>query len=282
MLIDSARPATKAVRVPTPETPWYRTRAGLLLGRVAVGVFLVLLWWLADALDVLPDTLLPSPLSVANAFVTLTTEPDFWFAMLQTVSNALIALALALVVGIPIGLVLGLLPKAERATRFLLDLGRSFPVIALLPVMILLLGVSSQMEILVIFLAVLWPVLLQTIYGSRRLDPVVRDTARVYRFTLPIRFLKVLLPAASPFIMTGIRVAGSLSILVAMAVELLAWTPGLGSDMGRALVDERPEIALGYFFWAGVLGIALNALLQFLEDKILVWNARADQGATNA
>ena len=277
MSILSAPPATKAVRVAAPGTPWYRRRLGLLSARIAVGIVLVLLWWLADALDLLPDTLLPSPLAVLLAFFELVGEGEFWIAFLTTLGNGMAALGLAIVVGVPLGLLLGLLPPVERATRFLLDLGRSFPVIALLPVMILLLGASGQMEILVVFLGVLWPVLLQTIYGSRRLDPVVRDTTRAYRFSLRIRFLKVLLPAAAPFTMTGIRVAGSVSILVAMAVELLAWTPGLGSELGHAQIDERPDFTLAYLFWAGFLGIAINYLFQIVEDRLLVWNARGDQ-----
>jgi len=278
MAILSAPPATRAVPVPGPDTPWYRRRLGLLVGRLVVGVAIVLVWWLAAALDWLPDTLLPSPLAVLLAFVALIGEGAFWLSFLRTLGNGMAALGLAIVVGIPLGLVLGLLPPVERATRFLLDLGRSFPVIALLPVMILLLGANGQMEIVVVFLGVLWPVLLQTIYGSRRLDPVVRDTTRAYRFTLWIRFAKVLLPAAAPFTMTGIRVAGSVSILVAMAVELLAWTPGLGSDLGHAQIDERPDYALAYLFWAGFLGIGINYLFQFIEDRALIWNARGDQG----
>lgn len=280
-VMPSAPPKTALVRVPQPGTPWYRTRRGLFLGQLAVGVGIVAFWWVAAELDWLPPELLPAPLEVLEAFVALAFEGQFWANFFQTLGNGMAALGLAIVIGVPLGLLLGLVPAVERTTRFLLDLGRSFPQIALLPVMVLLFGATAQMEILVILLSVLWPVLLQTIYGSRRMDPVIRDTVKSYRINLRLIFTKVLLPGAAPFTMTGIRVSASVSILVAMSVELLAWTPGMGSALGRAQIDEAPDIALGYLFWAGFLGLGLNYLFQFLEDRMLVWNARGDQAVNS-
>lgn len=280
-VIPSTPPRTALVRVPQPGTPWYRTRKGLYLGRIAVGVGIIAIWWIAAELDWLPPELLPTPLEVFLAFIGLAVQGQFWVNFFQTLGNGMGALGLAIIVGVPLGLLLGLVPVIERTTRLLMDLGRSFPQIALLPVMVLLFGANAQMEIFVIFLSVLWPVLLQTIYGSRRMDPVIRDTVKSYRINLWLIFTKVLLPGAAPFTMTGIRVAGSVSILVAMSVELLAWTPGMGSALGRAQIDEAPDIALGYLFWAGFLGLGLNYLFQFIEDKILVWNARGDQAVNS-
>lgn len=277
----SAPPKTALVRVAQPGTPWYRTRKSLYLARIAVGVAAVAIWWIAAELDLLPPEILPTPLEVFLAWFNLAFEAQFWAAFFQTLGNGMAALGLAIVIGVPLGLLLGLVPAVERTTRFLLDLGRSFPVIALLPVMVLLFGATPQMEILVILLGVLWPVLLQTIYGSRRMDPVIRDTVSSYRINLWLVFTKVLLPGAAPFTMTGVRVAGSVAILIAMGVELLAWTPGMGSELGRAQIEEAPDIALGYLFWAGFLGLGLNYLFQFIEDKALVWNARGDQAVNS-
>src|SRR5690554_104986 len=133
-VMPSAPPKTALVRVPQPGTPWYRTRRGLLLGRIAVGVGLIAFWWIAAELDWLPRELLPSPLEVFEAFVGLIFQPQFWGNFFQTLGNGMGALGLAIVIGVPLGLLLGLVPAVERTTRFLMDLGRSFPQIALLPV----------------------------------------------------------------------------------------------------------------------------------------------------
>lgn len=258
-------------------TPRPRRRTALP-ARLAVGVALLATWWLAAHLHVLSAEILPTPWAVLSSFVTLALSGAFWASFGYTLLTAMSGLLLGIVVGVPLGLVLGLLPRVERATRFLLDLGRSFPVIALLPVMILLLGATPTMEVVVIFLGVVWPILLQTIYGSRRLDPVVRDTMSSYRITTRLRFAKVLLPAALPFTATGVRVAASVSILLAMGVELLGKTPGMGMRVVTAQTDGRPELALAYVAFAGLLGVTVNALLARLEHRYIVWNARADRG----
>lgn len=261
--------------LPAPRRP--RPRRWLFLGQVGVGVVLVGVWWLAAAFAWLPPELLPSPAQVARAAGDLGGTGGFWLNVLDTLVRALISLAAAIVVGVPVGLVLGLVPAAERATRFVVDFARSFPVIAMLPVVILVAGADSQSEIFVVFLGVIWPVLLQTVYGARHLDPVVRDTARSYRISLWLRFTKVLLPTAAPFIMTGIRIGATVSFLVAVGVELLARTGGMGGALYDAQVDARPDLAYVYIIAAGLIGMALNWLLQRAERRLIVWNARAER-----
>ncbi|MGO2111829.1 MAG: ABC transporter permease [Pseudoclavibacter sp.] len=257
-------------------TPWWRRRWVLLGAQLGVGVLIIAVWTLAAHFRWLPPELLPSPLAVAISFGELAVTASFWVAFGQTMTAALAGLGLSVLVGVPIGLALGMLPPVERATRVVSDIGRSFPVIALLPVMILILGVTQQMEIMVIFLGVVWTILLQTTYGARRIDPVVRDTVRSYRISVRLRFFKVVLPGAAPFIMTGVRVAASVSILIAIGVEVLGRTPGMGLALANAQVDGAASIALAYVVYAGLLGLTINALLQLLEDRVFVWNARGD------
>lgn len=272
----TVQPETSVLRV-AEMRPWYRSRLGLFSAQLGVGVLIILVWWMASHFRWLPPEILPAPLEVFIAFFELAVTSTFWLAFFQTVRAALLGLGLSIAIGVPVGLVLGMLPPVERTTRFLMDLGRAFPVIALLPVMILILGVTVEMEVTVIVLGVVWPIIVQTTYGSRRLDPVIRDTVKTYRITVPLRFLKVVLPAASPFIMTGVRVATSVSILIAMGVEILGRTPGMGFQLGMAQVDGAPDVALAYVLYAGLLGMTLNALIQLAEDKLIVWNARGDK-----
>ncbi len=254
-----------------------RLRLRLGLARAAVGVGIIAVWWIAAHFDWLSDQILPSPFDVLRSFVALAFTGSFWISFLQTLASAMGGLLIAFLIAVPVGLALGITPVLERMTRFLLDLGRSFPVIALLPVMILLLGTSAAMKVTVIVLGVVWPILLQTTYGSRRMDPVVRDTTKIYRITLRLRFFKVVLPAAAPFIATGVRVAASVAILLSIAVELLGRTPGMGHSLGQAQIDGRPDIALAYLVYSGLLGMLINWIFMRLEDRIIVWNALGDK-----
>ncbi|OMQ16739.1 hypothetical protein A7K94_0200605 [Modestobacter sp. VKM Ac-2676] len=219
--------------------------------------------------------LVPSVGDVAVAFVGLAFDAAFWQALATTVSNAMIALALAVAVGVPAGLVLGISPALQRTTQFLVDLGRAFPVIALLPVMILIFGATSRMEIIVVFAGVIWPIMLQTIDGARRVEPVIADTVRAYRIPLRLRFTKVVLPNAAPFTVTGIRIAAAAAILIALGVEVLSLTPGMGGNISRAQTDGAPALALAYVVYAGLVGLVLNKILWAIEGKFLAWNRRA-------
>ena len=272
VLVRPQKVATRSIR-----TTGTVARSMLLLNQCLLGLALVAIWWLFSVSGSLSADVLPSPGKVAESMFDLAATPDFWAALSFTLSNALLGLVLGCLVAVPLGLLLGLWPALERTTRLLADFGRSFPVIALLPVMILILGATPRMEVTVVFLGVVWPVLLQTIYGSRRIDPVVRDTVRAFQIPLWLRFSRVLLPAAAPFTATGIRVAASASILLAVAVEVLGKTPGIGFELVNAQSDGRPEIAFAYIAYSGLLGVLLNFALSAVEEKLLGWNSRGDK-----
>lgn len=235
----------------------------------------LLVWTLVYLSGYFSRELLPSVGGVAHSLVDLAGQPGFWRALASTVSNALIGLALGIAVGIPVGLVLGISPPLQRSTQFIVDFGRAFPVLALLPVMVLMLGATSRMEIVVVFSGVVWPILLQTTDGARRVEPVIADTVRAYRIPRRLAYLKVVLPNAAPFAVTGIRIAAATSILVALGVEVLSLTPGMGGNLSRAQTDGAPAVALAYVVYAGLVGLLLNKVLWVIEARFLAWNRRA-------
>lgn len=250
------------------------TRIGLAVWQLTTALIVVALWTLVYTSGMLGRELVPPPWDVAREFAGLAVSSSFWTALATTVSNAAIGLLAGIVVGVPLGLLLGISQAAYRSAQFLIDLGRSFPVIALLPVMVLLLGATSQMEIVVVFSGVVWPILVQTIYGARRIDAVIADTVRSYRIPPLLRFVKVVLPNAAPFAATGIRIAASTSILIAVGVEVLTLTPGMGGNLARAQTDGAPALALAYVFYAGLVGLALNKILWAVEGRALAWDRR--------
>lgn len=267
--------------VPDPKKlprPAYRKKITLTVWQFATVAFALLVWTLIYASGYFSRELVPPFWDVAARFVGLAVDPVFWSALAATMSSALIGLTLSIVVGVPVGMFLGIVPAFYRSTQFLIDLGRSFPVIALLPVMVLLLGATREMEIVVVFSGVVWPILLQTIYGARRIDPVIADTVRAYRIPMGLRFYKVVLPNAAPFAVTGIRIAASASILIAVGVEVLSLTPGMGGNLARAQTDGAPALALAYVIYCGLFGLLLNKVLWMAESRFLGWNRRIARG----
>jgi ABC-type nitrate/sulfonate/bicarbonate transport system permease component len=242
--------------------------------QILAAASVVALWALANATG-FAESILPPVTSVAREFVGVLSRPEFLSAFGATVFDAARGLLIAAILAIPLGILIGMLPSLEVATRVLIDFGRSFPVIALLPILVLLLGATAAMKVVAIAIACFFPILLQTIYGARRLDPTIADTVRSYRIPAHLRFFRVLLPAAGPFIATGLRIATTVSILVAVGVEIVSLTPGLGREISLSRSYNETATTYAYIVYAGLLGVAITMLWDLAEARLLRWHIRA-------
>lgn len=242
-----------------------------------LSAFLVVgaIWWLAVAAGGVSESVLPPVQDVLRAMIALPGTPDFLPAVGATLRDAMIALAISSLLGISLGLFIGMSPRVEQATRFLVDFGRSFPTVALLPILLMLLGATPQMKITAICMGCVFPILLQSIYGARRLEATIADTVSAFRLPPVLTFFRVILPAASPFIFTGFRIATVVSILIAVAIEIVSPTPGIGRELSDASSFGRVDIALAYAAYAGILGVLANLAVNALERRLLGWHLRA-------
>lgn len=251
------------------------TNRSLIIWRIVAVLVICVLWQLIVMTGALPS-MVPGIIDIFAAMATSLALPTFWMALGQSTVAAFTGWILASVVGIVLGLVIGSLPIVDRWTSTLIDFGRAFPVLALMPVVILLLGANTTMEIVVVGLSCLWPVLVQTIYGTRRQDPAVVDTVKIFRIPSLLVFRRVLLPGAMPFIATGLRIASAISILVAIGVEVITQTPGLGRQITLAQENQRWDLAFAYIIFAGIFGWAIATGLQVLEARVLRWNRQLE------
>lgn len=247
---------------------------GLRTAQVLVGLGVVAAWALANALG-MATAILPPVTDVVRQLVAVLARPEFLTAFGATVLDAARGLAIAALLAVPTGILIGMFPRVEIATRVLVDFGRSFPVIALLPILVLLLGATAAMKVVAIAIACFFPILLQTIYGARRLEPTIVDTVRSFRIPGHLRFFKVLLPAAGPFIATGLRIATTVSILVAVGVEIVSLTPGLGREIALSRSYNETATTYAYIVYAGLLGVALTTLWDMAEARLLRWHVRS-------
>jgi ABC-type nitrate/sulfonate/bicarbonate transport system permease component len=250
-----------------------KLRGGRLLVRQTACIAAVLvLWSLVRWAGLVSPDLLPSVFSVVKSFVQLLGTSDFWSAIGDTLLGAIKGLVVAFVIGVPIGLLTGTYKIAERFTRLFVDFGRSFPIVALLPVFLLVLGATSGMESTVVFLACVFPLFLQAQYGAAGVEPMVSETARCFRIHGLLRFYKVILPSALPSIMTGLRLAAATSVLVAVGVEILSAVPGLGGQLANAQLGGDSATVFAYIFTAGMIGFAINRVCEAAERHFLRWH----------
>ncbi|WP_084264593.1 ABC transporter permease [Actinomadura macra] len=246
-------------------------RGGLLLLQLSAVVAVLVIWAASAAAGFASSTALPGPVSVFGQFPDLLGSNAYWQAVSDTLGGAVTGFLLAVVIGVPLGLVTGTYAVAEESARLLVDVLRSFPVIALLPVFLLVLGSTPTMKSTVVFLACVFPLFLQAQYGARSVPPMIAET--VYGFRVPrlLRFRKVVLPSATPSIMTGLRLAGTTSVLVAIGVEVLTTLPGIGHEVVQAQQGGASASAYAYILTAGAIGYAINLLSQFAETRLLRW-----------
>lgn len=210
---------------------------------------------------------LPTAFAAFERAATLGVEREFWSAVAATLVMALIGLAAALVGGVSIGVITGLSRFADELLDPTVQFMRALPPVVILPLVLLVLGPSSQLGIFLAAFAAVWPVLVHTQVGVRDVDPVALDAAR----SLSLGWMKtqwsVVLPSALPNITTGARIAASNAVLLAIGCGLLAGSPGLGSSIAVAQRSDQPDLAFALILWGGVLGLAIAQTLKAVESR---------------
>jgi ABC-type nitrate/sulfonate/bicarbonate transport system permease component len=180
------------------------------------------------------------------------------------------------VIGSGIGIGIGLLMGSSRVARRILDplveLARATPPIAIVPALIVLLGLGDGMRIAVIAFGVCFPVLVNTVEGVRAVSPEARDTAAMLQVGPVERVARIYLPAALPSIFAGLRVSISIGLVMVVISEFV----GEGEGLGHYIIFQQtqfsvPEMYSGILF-LGLLGYALNRLFLVAERRVLAWH----------
>ncbi len=188
-----------------------------------------------------------------------------------SVARLLVGWAVAVVVGTAVGILLGRSSTALEFAGPLLAFARAVPPPALLPMFLVLFELGTPMQLATIVFGVIWPVLLNSIDGSRSVHAVQVDTARTFRVSRARWLLGVVLPAASPKVFAGMRVSLSLALILMVISELVGATNGLGLQLALAQRQFDFSVMWSVIVLLGVLGYLLNAGLLAVERRVLRW-----------
>jgi ABC-type nitrate/sulfonate/bicarbonate transport system permease component len=217
----------------------------------------------------------PPPSEWAAALLDRTMAGDLLPAVLATFQSVAAALALATVLGAGIGVLIGVSPLLARCLGPTLEFLRTLPPPTIVPVAALIIGVNDTMKLFVITFGAIWPVLLNTTSGVRSLHPTLLDSARSLQLGVLARTTKILLPALLPSILTGVRVAAPLAIIVSLLAEMLTLMPGLGALLLMAQRNFNAAEVFGLLTVVGLFGLILNAALSAFESWALTPQGRA-------
>ena len=252
-----------------------RTRGGLDAGvKVAGVVALLLAWYVLSATGVLDPSSVPGPQETFRALGRSLGEGTFWSAVGATVLAWALGLVVGSVIGLLLGTVVGVSRFFDRSTAGVVEFFKTVPVIAVLPLAILVLGTTLVMKVALVSFAVAWPLLVQTSYGVKSMDPVIRDTATALRIGRLRRFTGVVLPSAAPFIATGLRVAAASALTITVVTELIAGGSGLGVQITTAAISGATALPTmyGLIIAAGLLGVTVALVFTAAERRILRWH----------
>lgn len=213
----------------------------------------------------------PTPASWVGAVADLWRAGDLLPAVLATLRTLSIALVVATVLGVALGILVGASRLADRALNPTFEFARAMPPAAMVPVAALLLGFDETMKVTVVTIAALWAILLNTRAGVRGLDPTLLDAARTLRLGTLARLRKVVVPALLPAIFVGVRVAAPIVVVITLLVEILTQVNGVGALIAHAQQTFQPRRVYGLIVVAGLLSLLINLLVSAAERSLLRW-----------
>lgn len=233
-----------------------------------VGLF-ALWWWVsADSTSIYFPSLSKI---VALTWADLVNGPLPGFIVFS-LGNLAAGLAIAVASGIALGLLLGWVPLANRLVDPLLQFFRSMPKAALVPLFIGALGIGALPKVYTIALGCVWPVLLNTIDGVRGVEPEQLEMARAYRIPLHLRLWRVVLPAAGPQIVAGVRVSLAIGVVVMVVSEIYGSQQGVGYYVLNASRAFDVPQTWGGTLLIGLIGYALSTAFVAAERWFLRWH----------
>jgi ABC-type nitrate/sulfonate/bicarbonate transport system permease component len=242
-----------------------------LLGLVGFLAFGGLLEVLPRA-GLVPADYLPPSSRIARALADETRRSEFWTALGDTVRTWLTGLAIAVGAAVLCGLVIGSVPALRAATASTIEFLRPIPSVALIPLAVLLYGTGIRATLLLVVYAAFWQMLVQVLHGVADVDPVARETADSYRLGRLARTRYLVWPTALPYAVTGLRLATSVALVLAVTGELVIGTPGLGREIAVARSSNAVPAMYALVVVTGLLGVAANLATRAAERRALAWH----------
>lgn len=254
-----------------------RQRMVIIGLEILVPVFVVLTW---AALSANSTSFYFPPLSViAETFVHTWDLERVKADVLPSLGRLFAGYACAVVVGVVAGVGLGLSRRSRANMEPIIEFLRALPPPALIPVGILVLGIGDTMKIAVITVGSMWPVLLNAVEGVRAIDQTKLDFARVYQLSRRERIRRIVIPAASPQIFSGLRTSLSIAVILMVISEMVASTNGIGYFVLQSERTFAIEEMWSGIILLGLLGYTLSVVFMAVERRALRWHEGSQRQA---
>ncbi|MDE6834374.1 MAG: ABC transporter permease [Ruminococcus sp.] len=236
---------------------------------------LIGIWQLVYTFSSYSDALFPSPYQSLLALGEMIKNGSLFENVKTSMYRFSLGYVTSVVSAVILGLILGRLPAVFKYINPAVQLLRPISPTAWMPFIVLLFGIGDMPAIIIIFIAGFFPVLLSTVSAVGSIDPIYFKVAKSFGIKQPQLIWKVIFPASFPQIASGIHLAIGTSWIFLVAGEMVGSQSGLGYQIIDARNNIRADILLATIVVIGIIGIILDSLLRFLENKILkVWGGQ--------
>ncbi len=234
-------------------------------------VSLLAAWQAAGDLGFISTLLFPTPLTIAETFWRLSESGELWGNLAVSMRRAALGFGLGGGLGLLTGLLVGLFRRSERALDPSIQMIRMIPHLALVPLFVLWFGIGEESKVLLIAKGAFFPLYINTFIGIRNSDNKLFDVTRVLGFSPLKRIVRLVIPAAMPNILLGVRISLGVAWLGLVVAELIASTEGIGYMMSDARqFSKTPIVFVGIIVFA-LVGKLTDSLVRLLERRLLHW-----------
>jgi ABC-type nitrate/sulfonate/bicarbonate transport system permease component len=277
-MIDAAAVASRSA---STEIPPMRGRTALLETRFSgfvLVLLLLLLWEVSARLNWTGSTNWPPFTAVLRAAVAGLLSQELIVPLAGTMGRMLAGFAIGGLLGIVAGLLLGASPRAARAFSPVVEVLRPIPIPAIVPPLILFLGVGNELKIFVTAFGTFFPVLVNSFGGTRDIGATLLQTAATFRIGRVATLVHVILPASLPAILSGLRVALGLAFVITITAEMIAGAGGLGYFIVQTQYAMRPAEMYAAVLCLAAVGYLLNRGVLAAEARLIPWHGAGRRG----
>jgi len=267
MLIGLAEPSSGVCRMAAAEGLLNR----LSRARWVSPVLLLAAWEFSSRTGLIPPRTLAAPSTVIATLGTMILNGELGYNLAVSLGRAAIGLAIGVSVGVALGLAAGLSRSGEAMVDPLMQIKRTIPVLALTPLFIVWFGIGETPKIALIAFATLFPVYLNLYQGIRGVDVRLVEAARSFGLGRAQLITQVILPGALPSLLTGLRYALSIAVLVLVIAEQINASAGLGFLVNNARDFLRTDIIVVCLMIYALLGLSADWAVRLIERRTLAW-----------
>ncbi|WP_431607405.1 ABC transporter permease [Peribacillus frigoritolerans] len=234
-------------------------------------VVVLIAWQALGSVGILPAQLFSSPLLIVMTFIDLVQSGEMGTHLQISLTRAFLGFALGGFLGLLLGVIVGMQKKSEEYLNPSIQMLRTVPLLAITPLFIMWFGFGELSKVLLIALGAFFPLYLQTFLGLRNVDKKLYDVALILEFSRREQITKLMIPAALPNILLGIRLALSAAWMCLVVAELLGADRGVGFMIQDARSFMQTDVVFVGIIIFALAGKISDSFVRFLENHLLKW-----------